>query len=249
MKTGPRLAEVLQLLRRAAASEQAVTVRKAAKLLDHGLVAPGVIQGAGQEAADLGIPRFLRLRGQVFKGNHAVRLQGGVFGVFQRQVEKNPRRQGDGRVLVPAGIDALLRQGQRLGIARKGLGRAPVGVARELVEHDEQRQPAQRVLRLGLQPAGQGFEQDGTEALADFLVRGLGLGEPQALPGQGAGVARAFAAQPVFQHLGEAGVEDGGGGREIERGHGSRLSTNRLQAKSMIDRSNELKTRACSTDE
>ncbi len=100
-------------------------MRKAAKLFNHALVALGVIQRTRQEAADLGIPHLLRLRGQVFKGNHAVRLQGGIFGVLQRQVAKNPRRQGDGRVLVPARINALLRQGQGLNIARKGFGRAP----------------------------------------------------------------------------------------------------------------------------
>jgi len=100
------------------------------------------------------------------------------------------------------------------------------------------------VLCLGVQLAGQGFEQNSTKALADFFVGGLGLGEPQALSGQGAGVAGALAAQPVFQHLGQAGVEDGGSSRKIKGSHGYGLSFNGFQTQAMQKRGSAFKTRA-----
>ncbi len=98
------------------------------------------------------------------------------------------------------------------------------------------------MLCLGVQLAGQGFEQNGTKALADFFIGGLGLGEPQALSGQGAGVAGCSLPSQYSSTLGQGGSRTEQ--QKIKGSHGYGLSFNGFQTQAMQKRVSAFKTRA-----
>ncbi|MNT88108.1 hypothetical protein D3C72_2286080 [compost metagenome] len=81
---------------------------------------------------------------QLFKGHHAALLHGHVFSMLQRQIQKNACHGRNAVIHIPTPVNALEGQLQRLGIARKTLGRAAIGIARELVQHNQHRQQPQR---------------------------------------------------------------------------------------------------------
>ena len=144
-----------KLFRRAVAAQHRVAVRKAAKAGHDVAVQDGVLQVVGQDV----FQTFGRARVQALKTGHAGVLLGQGFGVHQRHVDKHPASAGQGGVF--AGVQRALAQGLGAGIAGKGAGLAPVDVAAELVQQQDERQ------------AGQGLRDPGAEA--------TGLGQRQAL--------------------------------------------------------------------
>ena len=108
-------------------------MRKTSKARDHVLVLVGIVERAIEKRLGFGIRRIAQRREQ----RHAARLHGAIFGVLQRQVAEDARHRRHG-LIVPA-LDAFHGQRQRLCIGGKAGGLAAKHVARELVEHDQQR--------------------------------------------------------------------------------------------------------------
>ena len=117
---------------------------------------------------------LVRQRGEQL---HRLFLHAGVLGVLEGHVGEGTlhRRQCQ----VRAGVDQLARgrQGQR--VAGEGIGRVAVGVARELVEHQQARQHAAWAERIPFaQAARHRLGDGGIKALADLRVEGVVLAEP-----------------------------------------------------------------------
>ena len=125
----------------------------------------GEIQRASEKCA-------LRGRGliqQAGKERHAARLQGGVFGVFQRQIAKQARHRRHGLIVFQ--FNALQSYCQRAGVAREALGLAAKEVALELVEQHKQRQPPFGPRGPAVKPPGQRRCDGGRETGANPLVK------------------------------------------------------------------------------
>jgi len=101
-----------------------------------------VAAGRAQERVGVHLQRRLAGRGQVGEGGDAARLDRGVLGVLERQIEDAALEQAE--LVVEARVDAGRRQLQRVRVGGEGLGLSAVDVARELVEQHDQRQPAAR---------------------------------------------------------------------------------------------------------
>ncbi len=133
----------------------------AAKAFDDGLVAlleaQGVFHTRLRKQSD-GLPMYQR-----------------GLAVHEGHVGKAALRQGQAAVL-PTGHQ-LLRQHQGQRVLRKGLGGAPVDVARELVEHQDLGQAPLRGGTPSKQLTPRSSRQRGPEAGADGFVQGGVFGE------------------------------------------------------------------------
>ncbi|MNV91852.1 hypothetical protein D3C71_1863940 [compost metagenome] len=108
--------------------------------------------------------------------------------MLQRQVEEDPRQRGEG--LVRAKGEAPEAEIPGLGILGKGRRGATMKVARQLVQQQDQRQPAHRHLGpVGEFPLGGGLCQL-AKAVCQQRVRLAALAPPEGgLPGGAGGVA------------------------------------------------------------
>ncbi len=70
----------------------------------------------------------------------------------------------------PAPLDTLLGESQGLGVVGEGLGRAPMDVAGELVQEDQQRQRSVQAIAPMIQGASGGGLDGGHEPFADFGI-------------------------------------------------------------------------------
>lgn len=103
-------------------------------------------------------------------------LIGAVLRMLQRQIEE-PANVARNLQVVP-GRQRLLRKRARQRIRSEGMTGAAEGVARKLVQQDQQGQRALRRLRPGIQrPSGRGMVCD-LEPLAEQGVESLVPGEP-----------------------------------------------------------------------
>ena len=71
---------------------------------------------------------------------HGALMNHSRFAVHVGQVEEGPLRERQKRI--GAGADSLLRQREGQRVLREGAGRVAINIARELVEHDDFRQPS-----------------------------------------------------------------------------------------------------------
>ena len=107
---------------------------------------------------------------------HLPGLIGAVLRMLQRQIEEPPDVARNLQV-VP-GLQRLLCEKPRQRIRSEGMARAPEGVARKLVQQDQQAQRALRRLRPGIQrPPGSGMVCD-LEPFPEQGVESLVPGEP-----------------------------------------------------------------------
>ena len=79
---------------------------------------------------------------------------------------------------IPAPLHDRARRRARERVGREGAGAAAEHVARELVEHDDQREAAPRRLQPVGQAAGGGAPVQGQKPREDFRVESLVFGEP-----------------------------------------------------------------------
>src|SRR5258706_7341256 len=97
--------------------------------------------------------------------------------------------------------DRFPRRGERQGVDRERARRAAEHVARELVEHDDQREGCERGGLPAFALAARSALPDSEKAAADFRVERLRLLEPQlARP---AALARIRRTEPEVEHLDE----------------------------------------------
>ena len=144
-------------------------MREAAETGDDFMVTAGVIKKA--------VAPWM-FGGQRGKQRQRTLLIGQRFAVFERQIDED-FFDGQERP-VPAFADGRHGQLQRLRIAGECPGVAAKEVARELVEHDQQRAQALRFVRPRSQSAGQRSLDDGQETRADLRIETLILAKPLA---------------------------------------------------------------------
>ena len=120
----------------------------------------------------------LHLGPQGGEQRHRALLDGQVFAVLQGHEEEHPPDRWHG--LVVAKLDALQRQGQRLGVVVEHAACLAVDVAGELIQQHDQRQPTlcsgRQVVMLA--PAGRG--EVVCEEVSDAIVDLVGAAEPEA---------------------------------------------------------------------
>lgn len=153
----PWLAQKRQFFWRGGAAQHRVPVRVAPKAVDDGLVAQLEVQ----------VVLHARLR----KQRYGLHMHQRGLAVHVGHVGKRALRYGQAAVL-PTG-HKLLCQHQRRHVLRKGARRVAVDVARELVQHDDLRQPPlsrraprkqltlSRSLQRVAKPRADGFVQRG----------------------------------------------------------------------------------------
>ncbi len=179
------MAQELGLLRGAGAPQNGVAVGEAAKALDDHLMAAGEVG----EALEGFARRAARLLGrQRLEQGHASGLLLPGLRMLQRQVEEDPSQRGEG--LVSAKGQPLEAESPGLGILGKGRRGIAMNVARQLVQQQDQRQPADR----DLGPVGE-FALCGalcqlTKAVRQQRVRLAAFAPPEGgLPGGAGSVA------------------------------------------------------------
>lgn len=134
-EAGARLLQKFHLFRCADATQYVVAMGEAAKALDDHLMAAGKVGKSGEgclrRCAGL-------LRCQCFEQRHASGLLFTRFGMFQRQIEEDPRQWREGLVCPDGQPFQAEIPCQR--ILCKGRRRAAMDITRQLVEQQDQRQ-------------------------------------------------------------------------------------------------------------
>ena len=116
------------------------------------------------------------LRVQRLEQGEGAALRGEIFRVLERQVGEAALDGRQQPVELPR--DHAARRGERRGIARKRPRRAAKHVARELIEHDDERERSERRLPPALELSARGPLPGGKEPAVDFRIEDLRLPEP-----------------------------------------------------------------------
>src|ERR1700733_1003342 len=101
--------------------------------------------------------------------------------MLERQVKEGARRHGDKKIKPPR--NGPLRHGAGERVSRIGTRAATKHIARELIEHDHERQCALAPRLPSVQPAGRAIVVCGLEPFADFRVERLVRLVPPVLTG------------------------------------------------------------------
>jgi len=193
-------------------------MREPAEAGDDVVVALGVVE----KTLVILAPRGRDCAAEAPEGFDRQALQRDVLGVLERQVEE--RAGGRDEAAVERRGDAVGGETLRRRVLREGRAAIPVNVARELIEHDDEREPAARVLcpvRLEL-AAGSALVKR-SEALAYRGVVPAAVAEPHlALRGiqRAVGAARAEPEVQYFVYFAHESNRQGVGILAVQSGLG-----------------------------
>src|SRR3981189_376267 len=132
------------LLRRRSASEQCVSMRKAAEAANHLRVALRPIERSGETG----------FRRQCAEQGERTLLHRRILAVLERHVQKPALRWRE--LTIESARDRILRGGERALIAGERLGGTAKRIARELIEQDHARERAVRLVAPFAERAGAG---------------------------------------------------------------------------------------------